>query len=82
MFSDQNFACISPLSDEGYMPCPSHPPLSDHPNNMWRSAQISKNIKLIIKNYNFACVLYGCETWSLTLREEHRLRGFENIWTE
>jgi hypothetical protein len=23
-------------------------------------------------------VLYGCETWSLTLREEHRLRGFEN----
>ena len=23
-------------------------------------------------------VLYGCETWSLTLREEPRLRGFEN----
>jgi hypothetical protein len=23
-------------------------------------------------------VLYGCETWSLTLREEQRLRGFEN----
>jgi hypothetical protein len=22
--------------------------------------------------------LYGCETWSLTLREEHRLREFEN----
>jgi hypothetical protein len=22
-------------------------------------------------------VLYGCETWSLTLREEHRLNGFE-----
>jgi hypothetical protein len=22
--------------------------------------------------------LYGCETWSLTLREEHRLRIFEN----
>ena len=21
-------------------------------------------------------VLYGCETWSLTLREEYRLRGF------
>jgi hypothetical protein len=33
-------------------------------------------------------VLYGCETWSLTLREEHRLRVVgtrvvdENIWTE
>ena len=25
-----------------------------------------------------AVVLYGCETWSLTLREEHRLRVFEN----
>jgi hypothetical protein len=23
-------------------------------------------------------VLYGCETWSLTVREEHRLRMFEN----
>jgi hypothetical protein len=23
-------------------------------------------------------VLYGCETWSLTLKEEHRLRVFNN----
>jgi hypothetical protein len=23
-------------------------------------------------------VLYGCETWSLTLRKDHRLRVFEN----
>jgi hypothetical protein len=23
-------------------------------------------------------VLYGCQTWSLTLREEHRQRVFEN----
>jgi hypothetical protein len=23
-------------------------------------------------------VLYGCETWTLTVREEHRLRVFEN----
>jgi len=23
-------------------------------------------------------VLYGCETWSLTLRVEHRLKVFEN----
>jgi hypothetical protein len=23
-------------------------------------------------------VLYGCETWALTLREEHRLKVFEN----
>ena len=27
---------------------------------------------------NILSVLYGCETWLLTLREEHRLRVFEN----
>jgi hypothetical protein len=31
-----------------------------------------------IQNYNFARGLYGCETWSLTLREKRRLRVFEN----
>ena len=24
-------------------------------------------------------VLYGCEAWSLTLREERKLRGFKNM---
>jgi hypothetical protein len=31
-----------------------------------------------IQNCNFAVVLCGCETWLFTLREEHRLRVFEN----
>jgi hypothetical protein len=40
---------------------------------------ISKNLKTkIYKIVIFLVVLYGCETWSLTLREEHRLRVFEN----
>jgi hypothetical protein len=30
-----------------------------------------------MQDYNFAFVLYGCKTWSLTLREKHRLRMFE-----
>jgi len=30
------------------------------------------------QNYNLVVVLYGCETWSLTLREERRLRLYEN----
>ena len=30
------------------------------------------------RNIILPVVLYGCETWSLTLREEHRLRVFEN----
>jgi hypothetical protein len=32
----------------------------------------------VTQNYNFASCLYRCETWSLTLREERRLRVFEN----
>jgi hypothetical protein len=33
-----------------------------------------------LQNYNYILpvVLYGCENWSLTLREERRLRVFEN----
>jgi hypothetical protein len=38
-----------------------------------------KNLKTrIYKTIILSVVLYGCETWSLTLREEHRLRVFEN----
>ena len=32
----------------------------------------------IYKTIILSLVLYGCETWSLTLREECRLRVFEN----
>jgi hypothetical protein len=37
----------------------------------------SVNLK-VYKTIILPVVLYGCETWSLTLREEHRLRVFEN----
>jgi hypothetical protein len=43
------------------------------------SCLLSRNIK--VKKYKtiiLPVVLYGCETWSLTLREENRLRVFEN----
>jgi hypothetical protein len=40
---------------------------------------ISKNLKIkIYRTIILPFVLYGCETWSPTLREEHRLRVFEN----
>jgi hypothetical protein len=40
---------------------------------------LSRNVKVkIYKTIILLVVLYGCETWSLTLREEHRLRVFEN----
>jgi hypothetical protein len=32
----------------------------------------------ICKTIILTVVLYGCETWSLTVREEHKLRVFEN----
>jgi hypothetical protein len=47
--------------------------------NLLSSRLISKNIKIkIYKTVMLPVVLYGYETWSLTLREEHRLRVFEN----
>jgi hypothetical protein len=40
---------------------------------------LSKNVKIrIYKTIILPVVLYGHETWSLPLREEHRLRVFEN----
>jgi hypothetical protein len=47
--------------------------------NLLSSRLISKNLKIKIhKTEILPVVLYGCGTWSLTLREEHRLRVFEN----
>jgi hypothetical protein len=43
------------------------------------SCLLSRNIKVkIYKTIILPVVLYRCETWSLTLREEHRLWMFEN----
>jgi hypothetical protein len=43
------------------------------------SRLLSRNVKVkIYRTIIPPVVLYGCETWSLTLREEHRLRVFEN----
>jgi hypothetical protein len=43
------------------------------------SRLLSRNVKVkIYKTIIVPVVLYGYETWSLTLREEHRLRVFEN----
>jgi hypothetical protein len=43
------------------------------------SVAVEKNLKIrIYKTIILPVVLYGCETWSLTLMEEHRLGVFEN----
>ena len=47
--------------------------------NLLSSSLLSKNLKIkIYRNIILSVVLYGCETWSLILREERRLRVFEN----
>jgi hypothetical protein len=42
------------------------------------SSLLSKNTNIKIYRTVILPVLYGCETWSLTLKEEHRLRVLEN----
>jgi len=47
--------------------------------NLLSSILLFKNLKFkIYRTIILPVVLYGCETWSLTLREEHRLRMSEN----
>ena len=48
--------------------------------NLLSSRLLSKNLKIkIYRTIILPVVLYGCETWSLTLREERKLRVFENM---
>jgi hypothetical protein len=47
--------------------------------NLLSSSLLSNNVKIKInRTIILSVVLYGCETWSLTFREELRLRLFEN----
>ena len=48
--------------------------------NLLSSRFLSKNLKIkIYRTIILPGVLYGCEAWSLTLREERKLRVFENM---
>ena len=48
--------------------------------NLLSSRLLSKNLKIKIHGtIILPVVLYGCETWSLRLREERKLRVFENM---
>ena len=47
--------------------------------NLLSSNLLSKDIKIkIYRTIILLVVLYGCETWLLTLREKRRLRVFES----
>jgi hypothetical protein len=53
--------------------------LSFSPESFVFLSSDKKKLKIkIYKTVILLLVLYGCETWSLTLREEHRWRVFEN----
>ena len=48
--------------------------------NLLSTRLLSNNLKIkIYRTIILPVVLYGCETWSLTLREERKLRVFENM---
>ena len=48
--------------------------------NLLSSRLLSKNLKIkIYRTIILPVVLYGCETWLLTLRKERKLRVFENM---
>jgi hypothetical protein len=44
---------------------------------MWCEEHCS-NVSVFKRVHVFNLVLYGCQTWPLTLREEHRFRVYEN----
>ena len=51
-----------------------------YPAYILSSRLLSKNLKIkVYKTIILPVVLYGCETWSLTLREERKLRVFEKM---
>jgi hypothetical protein len=52
-------------------------PFSPEPSPFLSTVEKVKKKIRIHKAIILSVVLYGCETWSLTLREEHRLRMFE-----
>ena len=48
--------------------------------NLLSCRLLSKNLKIkIYRTIILSIVLYGCKTWSLTLREERKLSVFENM---
>jgi hypothetical protein len=47
--------------------------------NLLSTKLLSKNLKIrIYRTIILPVILYGCETWLLTLREERRMKVFEN----
>jgi hypothetical protein len=63
------------LTDKNCM----HEEIKSSVQSLLSSRLLSRNLNVkIYKTIFLPVVMYGCETWSLTLREEHRLRVFEN----
>jgi hypothetical protein len=72
--TNQNSICdeIKSMLNSGNVYCHSV-------QNLLSSCSLSKNLNIkVYKTTMLPVVSYGCGTWSLTLREEHRLRVFEN----
>jgi hypothetical protein len=68
------------LTGGGKVVSPTHRPLFRKEYILVLSSRLlSKNVKVrIYKTIVLPVVLHGCETWSLTVREEYKLRALEN----
>jgi hypothetical protein len=62
------------MPPEGFEP---ETPASERPQTHALDCAATDIGNTVYKNWNFL-VLYGCDTWSFTLREEHWLRVFED----
>jgi hypothetical protein len=53
--------------------------LATIPSSLLSCRLLSRNVKVkIYKTIILPVIMYGCETWSVTLKTEHRLKVFEN----
>ena len=48
-------------------------------NRLLQKLKPATKCYILNTKYTVAVVLYGCETWSLTLKEERKLRVYENM---
>jgi len=60
-FSNKNIVCTSHRSHACYIPCPSHPPWFNHPNNIWWSIKVWNSSALCSLTFSICVLPLVCE---------------------
>jgi hypothetical protein len=79
-YSLNEFAHVTTMKASSGLHCLEEPVFVSSCFQNWiiHNQDLGAELQTMICKGNKNVVLYGCETWSLTLREEHRPRVFEN----